>query len=154
MLLLCARAYVHLSVAVKAHTRVRKEIGREMIWIIAADSSWKLMAYNWIINCGADSSTASKSTAKLMWANRSSACSELTGSISSLDQHFLRQKSKACILAKAAENGCNAQRAVSAQLEGESSNFQRNRRNNTRNAKHGNKINVSPTPNHALWSAQ
>ena len=28
-----------LSWAVKAHARVRKEIGREMIWIIAAGSS-------------------------------------------------------------------------------------------------------------------
>ena len=50
---------------VKAHAWLRKEIGREMICMIAAGSSWTLMANNWIINCGADSRTASKIKAKL-----------------------------------------------------------------------------------------
>ena len=52
---------------------------------------------------------------------------ELDGSISSSDHHFLRQKRKASSLTKAAKNGCNAQRVVFAQLEGEGSNLARNR---------------------------
>ena len=86
---------------VKAQAWVRKEIGRVMIWIIAAGSSWTLMAYNWIINCGADSRTASKITAKSRWVNTSSASPERSQSISSLYYYFLRQKRKASSLAKA-----------------------------------------------------
>ena len=54
------------SATVDAQAMLRKDTGRETIWMIDTDCCWTAMAYNWIINWGADSRTASARTASLL----------------------------------------------------------------------------------------
>ena len=51
------------SNAVNEQTKLRKERGREIIWMISTGSFWTIKACSWIVNCGAASPTASKNAA-------------------------------------------------------------------------------------------
>ena len=53
------------SATIDAQVMLRKDTGRETIWTIFTDCCWTTIAYNWIMNWGADSRAASARTANL-----------------------------------------------------------------------------------------
>ena len=54
------------SATVDAQPKLRKDTGRETIWMIDTECCWTAMAYSRLINWGADSRAASARTANLL----------------------------------------------------------------------------------------